>query len=69
MVLGFGGIGESNSCANNKVLHRFAGFYSLIVLALTPMIMMGPFDWALRYTNAPANLVWPFLFFGFAWST
>lgn len=68
MVLGFGGIGESNSCANNKVLHKFAGFSSLITLILTPMIMLGPFDWALRYTNAPGNMVWPFLFFGFSWT-
>lgn len=26
MVIGLGGIGEPNSCANNKVLHRFVGF-------------------------------------------
>ena len=32
------------------------------------MIMLGPFDWSLRYTNAPGNMVWPFLFFGFNWT-
>ena len=26
MVMGFAEIGESNSCANNKILHRFGGF-------------------------------------------
>lgn len=26
MIIGLLGIGEANSCANNKVLHRFVGF-------------------------------------------
>ena len=69
MVLGLGGIGEANGCANNKVLHRFAGFSSFITLLLTPMTLLGPFDWAIRYTNAPGNMVWPFLFFAFSWTS
>lgn len=32
------------------------------------MTMLGRYDFAIRYTNAPGNLVWPFLFLSFAWS-
>lgn len=63
MVVGLGAIGEPNSCANNTVMHRFVGFESLITIIVSIMTLFGPFDWALRYTNAPGNLVWPFLFF------
>lgn len=63
MVVGLGGIGEPNSCANNRVLHKYVGFQSLLAIILSVMTLFGPFDWALRYTNAPGNLVWPFLFF------
>jgi hypothetical protein len=63
MVVGLGGIGEPNSCANNRVLHKYVGFQSLLAIILSVITLFGPFDWALRYTNAPGNLVWPFLFF------
>lgn len=33
------------------------------------MNLFGEFYWAIRYTNAPGNLVWPFLFFGFSWTS
>lgn len=33
------------------------------------MVIFGPFDWILRYANAPGNLVWPFLFFPFQWTS
>lgn len=68
MIVGFGGIGETNSCANNKVVHRYVGFQALIVMVVSAMTLFGEFDWALRYTNAPGNLVWPFLFFGYSWT-
>lgn len=68
MVVGLGGIGESNSCANNKVMHRYAGFQSMITIVVSVMAIFGPFDWVIRYANAPGNLVWPFLFFPFQWT-
>lgn len=41
MILGFGGIGESNSCANNKVVHRYCGFQSLVVIAISAITLFG----------------------------
>lgn len=41
MIVGFGGIGETNSCANNKVIHRYAGFQSLITIAISVMTLFG----------------------------
>jgi len=35
----------------------------MVGIIVSVMTLFGPFDWALRYTNAPGNLVWPFLFF------
>lgn len=32
------------------------------------MSLLGPFDWSLRYTNAPGNIVWVFMFLGFSWT-
>lgn len=69
MIVGFGGIGETNSCANNKVVHRYAGFQSLITIVVSVMTLFGEFDWSLRYTNAPGNLVWPFLFLAYDWTS
>lgn len=68
MIVGFGGIGETNSCANNKVVHRYAGFQTLITIVVSVMTLFGEFDWSLRYTNAPGNLVWPFLFLAYDWT-
>lgn len=68
MVVGIGGIGETNSCANNKVLHRYAGFQSLITIIISMITLFGQLYWSIRYTNAPGNFVWPFLFFGFSWT-
>jgi hypothetical protein len=63
MVVGFGGIGEPKRCANNKVLHRYVGLQSLLTIIVSVLTLLGPFDWALRYSNSPGNLVWPFMFF------
>ena len=41
MIVGFGGIGESNSCANNQVLHRYSGFQSLVVIVISAMALFG----------------------------
>lgn len=30
--------------------------------------MLARYDFAIRYTNAPGNMVWPFLFLSFSWS-
>ena len=68
MVLGFGSMGEDRSCANNRVLHRFGGFYSLMTLAFAVMSLFGQFEWAQRYTNAPGNIVWALLFLGVDWT-
>lgn len=68
MIVGFGGIGETNSCAGNKVVHRYVGFQALVMMAVSAMTLFGEFDWGLRYANAPGNFVWPFLFFGYAWT-
>lgn len=38
----------------------------MVVSAIT---LFAQFDWAQRYTNAPGNLVWPFLFFGYDWTS
>lgn len=37
-------------------------------MIVSAIALFGEFDWALRYTNAPGNLVWPFLFFGYSWT-
>ena len=68
MVMGFAEIGESNSCANNKILHRFGGFQALFCMILCIGVMRLPFELSQRYTNTPGNAVWIFLFFGFNWS-
>lgn len=44
MVVGLGGIGETNSCANNRVVHRFAGFQSLFTMGVSAIVLFGPFD-------------------------
>lgn len=64
MVVALGGIGESNSCANNHVVHRFVGFQTLITMIVSAMVLFGPFETVVRWANAPGNLVWCFLFFG-----
>ena len=70
LVMGFAEIGESNSCANNKILHRFGGFEALICLLICGVIMKSPsFEMSQRYTNTPGNAVWIFLFFGFSWTS
>lgn len=68
LIMGFAGIGESNSCANNKIIHRFAGFEGLICLLVGGIILKAPFETAQRYTNSPGNAVWIFLFLGFHWT-
>lgn len=68
MVMGFAEIGESNSCANNKIVHRFAGFSALFCMILCIGVMRLPFELSQRYTNTPGNAVWIFLFFGFGWT-
>ena len=40
----------------------------MITISISVMALFGEFDWALRYTNAPGNLVWPFLFLGYSWT-
>lgn len=68
MVIGFSEIGESNSCANNKIVHRYAGFQALICLIISALIIKGPFELSQRYSNTPGNAVWIFLFFGYSWT-
>lgn len=68
VILGVIGLAEYNSCANNRVLHRFAMIEGLIAVVLAFMIILLPFHWIQRYTNTPGNLVWIFLLFGFGWS-
>lgn len=68
MLFGLFGIGETNSCANNRVLHRFVGCEALIAIITSAITLWGKYDFAIRYTNAPGNLVWVFLFFSFDWS-
>ena len=41
MIVGFGGIGETNSCANNKVLHRYVGFQSLITMIVSAIALFA----------------------------
>jgi hypothetical protein len=38
-------------------------------MVISVITLSAQFDWALRYTNAPGNLTWPFLFFGYAWTS
>lgn len=65
MLFGLFGIGETNSCANNRVLHRFVGCEALIAIILSLITFWGKYDFSIRYTNAPGNLAWVFLFFSF----
>lgn len=32
------------------------------------IVLFGPLDMVVRWSNAPGNLVWPFLFFGLNWN-
>lgn len=68
VVLGIVGLAEYNSCANNRVLYRFAVVEGIIAVVLAFMIILLPFHWIQRYSNTPGNLVWIFIFFGFSWS-
>lgn len=68
MLFGLFGIGETNSCANNRVLHRFVGCEALIAIIVSGITLWSKYDFGVRYTNAPGNLAWVFLFFSFDWS-
>lgn len=37
-------------------------------IVVTTIALFGEFDWALRYTNAPGNLAWPFMFLAYTWT-
>ncbi len=67
-VMGLLEMGENNSCANNKVMHRFIGFLAFVNVILGFVELWEKYDFALRYTNSPGNMVWVFLFFSFDWS-
>ncbi len=69
IVLGIVGMQEYNSCANNRVLHRFVMMEGLISVVLAFMIILLPFHWIQRYSNTPGNIAWIFLFFGFTWTS
>lgn len=69
VVLGLIGIADTNTCANNRVLHRIVFMEGLIVVCLAFMIILLPFNWIQRYSNSPGNLTWIFLFFSFGWSS
>lgn len=66
--VGLIGIGEINSCANNRVLMRFVGLEALIAIVTGLLTMYSKYDFGIRYTNAPGNFVWVFLFFAFDWT-
>jgi len=68
VILGIVGMQEYNSCANNRVLHRFVMVEGLISVVLAFMIILLPFHWIQRYSNTPGNIAWIFLFFGFTWT-
>ena len=69
LFLGMVGLAEYNTCANNRVLHRFAMIEGFISIVLAFMIVFLPFHWIQRYSNTPGNLVWILLFFGFGWTS
>lgn len=41
MIVALGGIGEANSCANNKVVHKFVGMESIVFISLSIMTLLG----------------------------
>lgn len=43
MVVGFGEVGQSNSCAGNKVLSLFTGLVSLITIIISIFALVAPF--------------------------
>lgn len=69
VILGVVGLAEYNSCANNRILYKFAMIEGIIAVILAFMIIFLPFHWIQRYSNTPGNLVWIFLLFGFGWSS
>lgn len=68
VVLGIVGLAEYNSCANNRVLHRFVIMEGMISVVLAFMVILLPFHWIQRYSNTPGNIAWIFIFFGFEWA-
>lgn len=44
------------------------GFEALLAIILGLLTFCSKYDFALRYTNAPGNLAWVFLFFSFDWT-
>lgn len=68
MLIGLLGIGETNSCAANKIVNRFVGFGGICTIVVVLLTLWSKYDFAMRYTNAPGNLVWVFLFFSFDWT-
>ncbi len=68
IILSIIGMAEYNSCANNRILYRFAAVEGIISVVLAIMIVTFPFYWIQRYSNTPGNLVWVILFFGFPWA-
>jgi len=69
LILGIVGLAEYNSCANNRVLHRFVIIEGIVSIVLAFMVILLPFHWVQRYSNTPGNLVWVLLFFGFRWTS
>jgi hypothetical protein len=68
VILGLIGMADTNSCANDRVLHKIVFIEGLITIFLAFMIICLPFNWVQRYSNSPGNLTWIFLFFSFGWS-
>jgi hypothetical protein len=68
VVLALVGLFQFNTCANNKVLYRFAIVEVAIAVVMAFMVILLSFHWIQRYSNTPGNIVWIFLFFGFGWT-
>lgn len=67
-MAGFTGIGDSNICAQNKILFRLSVFYVAEFVILSLMILFLSFYWVQRYSNSPGNFVFFLMFVSYYWN-
>ena len=68
LAVAFAGFGQANICASNKVTYKFMVIEIIAILVTGALVLFGSFFWMQRYSNSPGNVVWAFMFFGFAWN-
>lgn len=58
-----------SQCAAAKVYELFSMIESITAIVVSIVILLVKLIWGQRYTNAPGNVVWPFLFLSYQWNS